>query len=291
MPFRSSVIYNHSIAKDNLDPMTYHQMSGRAGRRGLDKEGNIIFVGYSWNKIKELCISAIPNIEGANKIIWTYNHAFNMSLNDNYLKINNNMFKSCISNENLLQVNDEIKNIINIETEKHLIQLLWMFRYSNESIIVYKLLPYLKKYFELCNPNEESKQVEIAYFLSMFINIKNSIEPHLPKYKISKINYDSIYEEFQILGISISQNIDPQIWISIRNNCLVDIKDDILRQELFDFSTKLKSIQHYCYHTKQVNLTKLLGKLLTRIWWIYHTSSPIIRNSKDQIIDMPNLDN
>jgi len=292
MPFRSSIIYNHSIAIDNLDSMMYHQMAGRAGRRGLDKEGNIIFVGYSWNKIKELCISAIPNIEGANKIIWTYNHAFNMSSNENYLKINNNMFKSIISNEYLLQINNEIKNIINIEIEKHLIQLLWMFRYSNESIIVYTLLPYLKKYFEICNPNEESKQVEIAYFLSMFINIKNTLDDiYLSKHKVSKIDYNSIYKELKNLGINISENIDPKIWISIRNNCLVDINDDILRQELFDFSTKLKSIQHYCYHTKQINLTKLLGKLLTRIWWIYHTSSPIIRSSKDQIIDMSEFNN
>jgi superfamily II RNA helicase len=27
--------------------MLYHQMIGRAGRRGQDKEGHIIFVGYS----------------------------------------------------------------------------------------------------------------------------------------------------------------------------------------------------------------------------------------------------
>jgi hypothetical protein len=214
-----------------------------------------------------------------------------MSSNENYLKINDNMFKSIVSNDHLLQINNEIKNIVNVEIEKHLIQLLWMFRYSNESIIVYTLLPHLKKYFEICNPNEESKQVEIAYFLSMFINIKNSFEEHhLSKHTVSKINYNSIYEELKNLGIIISQNIDSKIWISIRNNCLVDIKDDILRQELFDFSTKLKSIQHYCYHTKQVNLTKLLGKLLTRIWWIYHTSSPIIRNSKDQIVDIGDLE-
>jgi hypothetical protein len=290
MPFRSSIIYNYNDTKENLDPMMYQQMAGRAGRRGLDKEGNIIFVGYSWNKIKELCTSPIPNIEGANKLIWTYNHAFNICQNQNYLTINNNMFKSIITDEYISKINENIQNNINIEVEKNLIQLLWMFRYSNESIIVYTLLPHLKKYFEICNPNEESKQVEIAYFLSMFINIKNGSEdPYLSKHTTSKINYKSIYEELKKSGINIQDNIDSKIWISIRNNCLVDIKDDELRQELFDFSTKLKSIQHYCYHTKQVNLTKLLGKLLTRIWWIYHTSSPIIRTSKEQYIIIPDM--
>jgi len=287
MPFRSAIIYNHSIAKDNLDSMIYHQMSGRAGRRGLDKEGNIIFVGYSWKKIKELCTSEIPNIEGANKIIWTYNEVFSICSNNNYLTINDNMFKSVLIKEPECIFNNTIKTI---EKEKNLIHLLWMFRYSNESIIVYTLLPYLKKYFEICNPSEESKQIEIAYFLSMFININITDIDFLIKYKISNINYEKIYEELQNLNINIPENIDSKIWISIRNNCLVDIKDDILRQELFDFSTKIKSIQHYCYHTKQINLTKLLGKLLTRIWWIYHTSSPIIRTSNNQLITDINFD-
>ena len=73
--------------------------------------------------------------------------------------------------------------------------------------------------------------------------------------------------------------MDGKIWLSIRNNSLVNFKDNELRQTLFDFSIKLRALQHYCYHTKQTNLTKLLGKLLTRIWWIYHSSSPIIRNN------------
>jgi superfamily II RNA helicase len=37
-------------------------MAGRAGRRCLDKEGNVIFIGYSWDRIKELSKSSIPNI-------------------------------------------------------------------------------------------------------------------------------------------------------------------------------------------------------------------------------------
>jgi len=285
MPFRSSVIYTHSIANDNLDSMMYHQMAGRAGRRGLDKEGNVIFVGYSWKRIKELSTSNIPLIEGPNRLIWTYNQANIMSSNDNYLSINNKLlkpnYKELYINEfnNSLEENYKSIWIKSIEKDKNLIQLMWMFRYSNECIIITFLLPHLKKYFETCNAYEESKQIEVAYFLSKFINIQETSckENILPQFNSSKINYNNIYEELNINNISIPISIDGRIWISIRNNSLVDFKDNQLRQEIFNFSIKLKSIQHYCYHTKQINLTKLLGKLLTRIWWIYHCSSPIMK--------------
>ena len=287
MPFRSSVIYTNSIAEDNLDSMMYHQMAGRAGRRGLDKEGNVIFVGYGWERIKELSISEIPNIEGPNRLIWTYGQAKIMSSNDNYLNINKQLLKPKMSesyiNNFINKLEKEYKNnwSFAFEKDKNLIQLMWMYRYSNECIIIAFLLPYLKKYFEICNPHDESKQVEIAYFLSKFIHIQepDSMENVIPELTSSKINYETIYDELIKIDIEIPKYIDGKIWLSIRNNSLVDFKDNKLRQILFDFSIKLRALQHYCYHTKQTNLTKLLGKLLTRIWWIYHSSSPIIRNN------------
>lgn len=287
MPFRSSVIYKNDTTEDNLDSMLYHQMAGRAGRRGLDKEGNVIFVGFSWNRIKELSVSSIPRIEGINKLVWSFVQAKNISSNDRFLDINKNMFSQTLSNtyitnfENNILVNNE--NIWNFsaQKDKNLIQLMWMLRYSNEGIIVSFLLPYLRKYFEMSNPNEINRQIEIAYFLSKFIdiNIASDEKDIIPEYP-TKIAYAEIYDELRNINIDIPTYIDGKIWLSIRNNRLVDLKDDMLRKRLFNFSIKLKALQHYCYHTKQVNLTKLMGKLLTRIWWIYHTSSPVIRFDK-----------
>ena len=287
MPFRSSVIYKNNTMEDNLDSLLYHQMAGRAGRRGLDKEGNVIFVGYSWNRIKELSISSIPKIEGMNRLLWSFEQAKNVSLNDKFLNINKHMFGQSFSNtyisqfeNNILLNNENIWNF-SIQKDKNLIQLMWMLRYSNEGVIISFLLPYLRKYFEMSNSNEINKQIEIAYFLSKFIdiNIADNEKDIIPEYH-TKIAYDEIYNELKNINIEIPTYIDGKIWLSIRNNCLVDLKDDILRKRLFNFSTKLKALQHYCYHTKQINLTKLIGKLLTRIWWIYHTSSPVIRYDK-----------
>ena len=66
----------------------------------------------------------------------------------------------------------------------------------------------------------------------------------------------------------------------IKNNklfkCTTEKEADIIRQHLFDFGNRIKAIQHFCFHNKIINISRLLGKLLTRIWWIYHTSSPLV---------------
>jgi len=281
MPFRTVVIYKCELSSNDLDSMIYHQQIGRAGRRGLDKEGNVIFVGYSCDKIKELSTSSIPNIKGYNRLIWTNKHVYNYTNNNNYLNLNDKLLLNTFSETEInnfnLSLNNNLDNIWKdtLQKDKNIVQLLWLYRYSNEAFIIYNLLPYLKKYFENCNPNEENKQIEIAYFLSKFIDIRitNNNDHKLINYNgTTKIDYNSIYESNYI---EINNNIDGRIWLSIRNNSLYDINDNTLRENLFNFSTKLKPLQHYMYHTKQINLTKLLAKLLTRIWWIYHTSSPI----------------
>ena len=68
---------------------------------------------------------------------------------------------------------------------------------------------------------------------------------------------------------------------SIQLNSIVKLDSydelDELRQRLMNFGEKIKAIQHYCFHSKISGLSKIIGKLLTRIWWIYHTSSPIMK--------------
>tara|TARA_B110000211_G_C14093141_1_gene560675 strand:- start:10866 stop:13589 length:2724 start_codon:yes stop_codon:yes gene_type:complete len=59
MPFRSSCILGYG---DNVhfEHSNYMQMIGRAGRRGMDKEGHIIFANVNW---KALMKSSLPVIE------------------------------------------------------------------------------------------------------------------------------------------------------------------------------------------------------------------------------------
>lgn len=59
MPTKTVAFINDSIF---LDALSYRQASGRAGRRGFDIEGNIVFIDIPIPKIRHLVVSAIPDI-------------------------------------------------------------------------------------------------------------------------------------------------------------------------------------------------------------------------------------
>ncbi|XP_068131464.1 probable ATP-dependent RNA helicase DDX60 [Hyperolius riggenbachi] len=61
MPCKSVVFLNNS---SYLDSLNYRQMAGRAGRRGLDLEGNVYFFNIPSSKVKDLVKSNVPELKG-----------------------------------------------------------------------------------------------------------------------------------------------------------------------------------------------------------------------------------
>lgn len=61
MPCKTVVICCDSPYLSSLE---YHQMAGRAGRRGFDNEGNVIFMGLNKRRQKTLLTSRLPIIDG-----------------------------------------------------------------------------------------------------------------------------------------------------------------------------------------------------------------------------------
>jgi hypothetical protein len=47
-----------------LTPLMAQQMSGRTGRRGLDTQGNIVYLGMNWDSISKLIRGKVPEIQG-----------------------------------------------------------------------------------------------------------------------------------------------------------------------------------------------------------------------------------
>jgi superfamily II RNA helicase len=286
MPFRSVVLINDNKYSDNLDSMLYHQMIGRAGRRGLDREGNIIFAGFNWERIKTLTTHKQPNITGLNKINYSIDHVNLLSkLNNtnqdwNIIK-QNKLFDYYIKYQDLTDINNTdciLTPNDNKLTDINHLYLNWKFRYSNEGIIISEIFPFIKKAFDYKDYKLEVNQVNLAHFLCQFIGIEKAENNQiLEEYELLKIHpFNTIYDILKNKNIILFKNIDDRLFKSIESNNLVDNENN-LRQRLFEFGQKLKIVQHYCFYSKIINLTKLFGKLLTRIWWIYHSSSPIMK--------------
>ena len=296
MPFRTVVIYRDAYVSDDLDAMIFHQMSGRAGRRGLDKKGYVIFAGFSWKRIVELSVCPIPNVSGIDNLNYVVPHANRLSIKHNNNLDWNKTFKNCLdgsSNEDNMETLIDINSNYTSETgwnfafndDVNHLHMMWVLReLADEPIIISLILSHLKKGFESLYFNSEKNQVDCAHFLSYFINKKecNNKEYMLPECSIfSQPSFGKIFDSLKRLELNHSKEIDGRVFLSIKNNnlfkCTTEAESDYVRQNLFDFANNVKAIQHYCFHSKHTNLAKLLGKLLTRIWWIYHTSSPIMK--------------
>lgn len=295
MPFRTVVVVYDNKLKDDLEPMMFHQMSGRAGRRGLDKEGNIIFAGYSWNRIKELSISEPPIITGTINNIYTIPHANQLSkifdTKQNWNNIFKNFLDSSVSNDDANELLEDISSNYNggwkfgiISNDVNHLHMNWKLRYTEECLIASYLLPYLRRAFENKDPTLENNQILLAHFLCRFISIVSTDTPDnilIEPIILSEQPYNRILDELEKLQLQLPKMIDNQIFLSIQQNSLIKTKSenstDELRQRLIDFGEKIKNIQHYCFHSNIIGLSRIMGKLLTRIWWIYHNSSPIMK--------------
>lgn len=62
MPFRSCVFCGDM--GDSLTALIAQQMQGRAGRRGMDVQGNVIYLGMEWPYIENLMLGQITNVVG-----------------------------------------------------------------------------------------------------------------------------------------------------------------------------------------------------------------------------------
>nr|CCA22042.1 DEAD/DEAH box RNA helicase putative [Albugo laibachii Nc14] len=63
MPFRTCC-FCEDAPEDEFTPLMVQQMAGRAGRRGLDRQGNIVFAGFRWKRMQHLMRGLLPDVVG-----------------------------------------------------------------------------------------------------------------------------------------------------------------------------------------------------------------------------------
>jgi superfamily II DNA/RNA helicase len=288
MPFRTSII----TPDRNINSMMYHQMAGRAGRRGLDKEGNVMLLGYNWTQIKELTTSVIPDVAGCDTMFYGSYFASKLSGNDQWNNIMSNFLKHSITNDDANEFYSNISDTLEdgwkfaVSDNFAFNHMLWRLRHSEDVFRIAFLVIYIRKLFHNCEYKNENIQIEFAKFISHFIDVH---EANNDAYVLEPLSIEyPIGEHLETLGIDNQiEKIDSKVFECIRLNSIIIKSFDLnghekskLRERLMNFGEKIRNIQHYFYHCREQPITRLLSKLLTRIWWIYHSSSPVMEPIK-----------
>lgn len=301
MPFRSVVIYDD----DDLDPLWVKQMEGRAGRRGLDKEGCVIYAGFSWDRIKEISASKIPDIENNDTRIYCLEHAKVLSNNERWDNVRINNFNSNISDEESIEHYEGISDNINSDdtyswknfairisnpndTEKKQLDdynfnfMMWRLRDSLYCFEIALLIKFLEKAFEDKIPEVKSNQIDLANFLLRYImhdDVENFEENKLPELDFFENEpFNGISRLMKEINLDVPDYCDRNLFNCIRSNTIIDQgsieKTDKIRSKLLDFAEVLIIIQHYFRHSRKKKMTILFSKLITRLRHIYNDSSP-----------------
>uniref|UniRef100_A0A6C0JC75 Helicase ATP-binding domain-containing protein n=1 Tax=viral metagenome TaxID=1070528 RepID=A0A6C0JC75_9ZZZZ len=156
MPFRSTCILGYKDSR-YFDLYNYLQMIGRSGRRGLDKEGHIIYGNVKW---KELMKGELKEVVSFYKNIDNYNVI--SDLNPEFTDFSNNVYNNILDNKfsGEIKVNDTFYN----DSTKNI--LLWKLREYNECsrFLVDNLFNIEMNYRK--NINNDTK-VELARYLGL----------------------------------------------------------------------------------------------------------------------------
>ena len=304
MPFKTSSLIKNPYGVDTMDPLVNLQASGRAGRRGLDTEGFVIYAGYTWNEVIDLSISPLPRILGRDfcypmihlhKIICDHIHGDE----DNDKKpttpyIITHPLNNTLAEQVSTYYDWSLNKLTNADswtwcadtkkTDKSMLFNLMVWdlgrKYPTNSICIPYIIKFIERKFANVNHTLYKEQVRMAKVLAHFISQEEATDSN----SILEMDPDCLIQLNKLIEKDVpisNNNIDYKVWKSIERNGIVETENDFekyqLSQRIWHFGENIRILQNYCFYAKRP-LVKLLGKLFTRIWWIYAncTTSTIV---------------
>ena len=208
MPIRTVVILGTENENEIIDALKANQMSGRSGRRGIDREGHVIYTGVDWKKILR---GTFPELTGVNPIsvsipLPIYFKKIKIEDTNKLLLKTLYQFKNNINNDNKLEVESLISKNNNYKNEINS-KIIWSCRYLDNN---FKKIPEVLE--ELININNLDHFIVFTYIVSLFDN-KTMFKENVYEIKVDTSTlYDpseliTIYKEKRILDNNYSQEI------------------------------------------------------------------------------------
>lgn len=188
MPFKSVVILGWGHSKE-VDTLIYNQMIGRAGRRGLDVEGNVIYANVDW---KSMINTPMPKIKGIKNFVENYSYFPNY--NKDIIKVGKNFLYDTV-NKIESQNNNVLKENNNILSTSYT-NIIWKLR--NYGIHIIMLVNFLDNLELHIKDNKNPKMVDfILYDIINIINYGKKSEYNFEanrKINLAGIEFNNIYE-------------------------------------------------------------------------------------------------
>ena len=256
MPIRTTVILG-SDEGETIDTLKASQMSGRSGRRGIDNEGNILYVNVNW---KEILKGTYAPLTGCDPID---NHLplplyFGKLQKSDIVKLSRITLKQYLNNETIT-FKDQIKKAMELVSKnqfsKHPINslIIWSCRrYGKNSFLLPIIISYLINFKE---SNKSDLEYEIIKLFSiLFDKQAKTIDEYDIFEKVKDVSTTfKIYDGNELLNVFKSKHISEnknQTVNRLRNigNCLVAVNETIKNSSYRKLSTSLtktfEKIQH-----------------------------------------------
>ena len=261
MPFRTSVMCGWAN-DNNISPLLFQQMSGRAGRRGMDSEGHVVFANVFW---KDIMKGEMEKMVGLATIPRGYNilSRLNCNLVDAVTRINSNYLSHYVSdNKNTNNKNLDLESFKDFTGNLSglTLKVIWKLRKYNEGSI--RIGHYLED-LELWLKKEKVTKADVMRLLkyiivSIFSKTSNSYNlEEISNLDTSKLISKELNELLVILERNRLDSYISDIQKHIYINLLVEVANiaKILHNivvELPYFNATRNLLNMSFHHCKQI---------------------------------------
>jgi hypothetical protein len=241
MPFRTVCLLGHQNS-NTFSPLIYQQMIGRAGRRGQDTQGNIIFANVDWKKLMRGKVNDIQGSISYNAMMPTLTH------------LNSKITTEPIC---LHYMKPDILN--KPQFDQTLIEKLGNYDFIRKQII-WKLRNYEERTVHFVN------QIDILVMTYKLSNIQIPIQYIVDIAKIImyifKEDYDCTKINDRIVDYTLHQPILKECLENVRENRIRIHKQEHI-QQLMELGTIAKDIHNTLIQEPEYyrNIIKILQKL------------------------------